>query len=269
VETGGTRQADYKNWIPNAELAATVGGTAAAGAGLAAWAISGRAERGRAGAAGALGLGLATGALAAAAGWSLAAHRAFSYKGRRQLSRRIVEGTAAYVTLPAGGLGLDVGCGSGALTIACAKANPQARMIGVDRWGPEYAAYSLDLCRDNARAEGVTNADFCKGNAVHLDFPYQTFDAVTSNYVYHNITGRDKQALLEETLRVLKKGGSFALHDLMTPARYGDMQAFCQRLRDRGYEQVDLIDTTRGLFLSPWEVRLYLLTGSALLVGIK
>ena len=48
-----------------------------------------------------------------------------------------------------------------------------------------------------------------------LDFPDESFDAVASNYVYHNITGEDKQELLLETLRVLKKGGTFAIHDLM------------------------------------------------------
>ena len=68
-----------------------------------------------------------------------------------------------------------------------------------------------------------------------LDFPDESFDAVTSNYVYHNITGKDKQALLLETLRVLKKGGTFAIHDLMSPRRYGDMQEFVQKLRDMVY----------------------------------
>ena len=43
-----------------------------------------------------------------------------------------------------------------------------------------------------------------------LDFPDESFDAVVSNYVYHNIMGSDKRALLLETLRVLKKGGVFA-----------------------------------------------------------
>ena len=33
--------------------------------------------------------------------------------------------------------------------------------------------------------------------------------AVVSNYVYHNVMGADKRALLLETLRVLKKGGVF------------------------------------------------------------
>ena len=117
--------------------------------------------------------------------------------------------------------------------------------------------------------EGVKNASFRRGNAVKLDFPDESFDAVTSNYVYHNITGKDKQALLLETLRVLKKGGTFAIHDLMSPRRYGDMQAFVQKLRDMGYERVELIDTTDGSFMMPKEAGRLMLRGSTLLVGRK
>ena len=117
--------------------------------------------------------------------------------------------------------------------------------------------------------EGMKNASFQRGNAVKLDFPDESFDAVTSNYVYHNITGADKQALLLETLRVLKKGGTFAIHDLMSPRRYGDMQAFVQKLRDMGYERVELIDTTDGSFMTPKEARHLMLRGSTLLVGRK
>ena len=35
------------------------------------------------------------------------------------------------------------------------KRNPKAEMVGIDRWGKEYASYSLDLCKQNAQAEGV------------------------------------------------------------------------------------------------------------------
>jgi hypothetical protein len=83
-------------------------------------------------------------------------YRAFSYNGRRQMSRQIIEGIAETVKLPDGGKGLDVGCGSGALTIACAKRNPNASFIGIDRWGKEYASFSKPLCENNAKAEGVT-----------------------------------------------------------------------------------------------------------------
>ena len=58
-------------------------------------------------------------------------------------------------------------------------------MVGIDRWGKEYASFNLPLCERNAEAEGVQNVSFSRGNAVKLDFPDETFDAVTSNYVYH------------------------------------------------------------------------------------
>ena len=115
----------------------------------------------------------------------------------------------------------------------------------------------------------MKNASFQRGNAVKLDFPDESFDAVTSNYVYHNITGKDKQQLLLETLRVLKKGGTFAIHDLMSPRRYGDMQTFVQKLRDMDYERVELIDTTDGSFMTPKEARRLMLRGSTLLAGRK
>ena len=202
--------------------------------------------------------------------WMLILHRTFDYNGKRKLSKTIIDGTAAYVTLPEGGVGLDVGCGSGALTIACAKRNPNAEMVGCDIWSGAYKAeFSKKRCEDNAAAEGVRNTYFQEGNAIKLPFEDETFDAVTSNYVYHNIAGRDKQALLMETLRVLKKGGVFAIHDLMSPARYGDMNAFVKKLKEMGYEKVSLIDTTDGKWIRKSEAGWMGLSGSALLTGIK
>ena len=201
--------------------------------------------------------------------WMWLMYRAFSYNGKRQMSRQIIEGVAEYVALPENGVGLDVGCGSGALTIACAKRNPQARFLGIDRWGKEYASYSKPLCEANAKAEGVSNVEFRQGNALKLDFPDASFDAVVSNYVYHNIPSRDRQEILLETLRVLKKGGAFALHDIFSEARYGDMQAFAEKLKAMGYEKVELIDTANGMFISPGEAKWMALSGSALMVGRK
>ena len=200
--------------------------------------------------------------------WMILLYRAFSYNGKRQMSRKIIEGIAGYVKLPDGGKGLDVGCGSGALAIACAKRNPTAAFIGIDRWGKEYASFNKPLCENNAKAEGVSNISFERGDATHLDFPDESFDAVVSNYVYHNIPG-DRQAYLLETLRVLKKGGMFAIHDIFSKSRYGDMHAFVQKLKDMGYEDVRLIDTTDGTWITKWESVWMELAGSALLIGKK
>ena len=201
--------------------------------------------------------------------WMVLLYRAFSYDARRQMSRQIIDGVAVKVVLPEGGCGLDVGCGSGALTIAVAKRNPQARMTGIDRWGAEYSSFSKTLCEENAKAERVTNTSFAKGDALKLDFADETFDAVCSNYVYHNIPSRNRQEILMETLRVLKKGGTFAIHDIFSRQKYGDMQMFVQRLKNMGYEWVELIDTTKGLFMSHWEASWMALKGSAILVGKK
>ena len=86
--------------------------------------------------------------------------------------------------------------------------------------------------------------------------------------MYHNIPG-DRQALLLETLRVLKKGGTFAIHDIFSKAKYGDMQAFLKKLEEMGYEKAALIDTTDGTFITRPESVWMALTGSALLVGRK
>ena len=40
--------------------------------------------------------------------WMILLYRAFSYNGKRQMSRQIIEGLAEYVKLPDGGKGLDV-----------------------------------------------------------------------------------------------------------------------------------------------------------------
>ena len=201
--------------------------------------------------------------------WMYLLYRAFSYDGKRQMSKQIIDGVSSYIRIPDGGKCLDVGCGSGALSIAVAKKNPKAHIIGIDRWGKEYASFSKELCERNSRTEGVSNTTFQKGDAVKLDFPDETFDAVTSNYVYHNIPSKDRQALLLETLRTLKKGGTFAIHDIMSKTKYGDMESFVKKLKEMGYIEVKLIDTTDGMFMSKWESTWMGLSGSAILLGRK
>ena len=72
-----------------------------------------------------------------------------------------------------------------------------------------------------------------------------------------------------EYFRVLKKGGVFAIHDLMSSARYGDMDAFIADLKAKGYEKVELIPTAKGMFMEKSEAVWMGLSGSALLVGRK
>ena len=164
---------------------------------------------------------------------------------------------------------LEVGCGSGALSIRAALLWPEAQVTGIDYWGAAYG-YGQAMCEKNAASEGVAaRCRFQRGDANKLDFPDESFDAVVSNYVYHNVVGADKRALLLETLRVLKKGGVFALNDDMKPRMYGDMEAFAQELRDMGYEDVQLIDTAQEAFGSRRRAAMMMLGDSRMLAGRK
>ena len=110
--------------------------------------------------------------------------------------------------------------------------------------------------------------EFVQGDAIALPYPDESFDFVTSNYCYHNISGYDKQQLLRETFRVLRKGGTFAIHDLMGKSRYGDMDAFEKELKAVGFKDVKRIRTD-GVWLSSFWAFLIGLRHSTLLVGTK
>lgn len=49
----------------------------------------------------------------------------------------------------------------------------------------------------------------------------------------------------------------------------GTVLSFVQKLRNMGYERVELIDTTDSSFMAPKEAKRLMLYGSTLLVGKK
>ena len=150
---------DYKNWVPKSMVYGLAGGTVAAfilflllGATEAVFHGTPRLVCG-------ILFGIGTLVLLFFTVWMGALHKTFDYNGKRKLSKTIIDGTAKYVTIPDGGTGLDVGCGSGALTIASAKRNPKATMVGCDIWSGAYkAVFTKKRCEDNAKAEGVKRA---------------------------------------------------------------------------------------------------------------
>ena len=201
-------------------------------------------------------------------GWIAWIRRQYAFGGGGMMER-VHHTILSHLDYDGKGTLLDVGCGSGALAIRVALTWPETKVTGIDYWGAAYG-YGQAMCEKNAASEGVgSRCTFQHGDANRLDFPDESFDAVVSNYVYHNIIGADKHELLLETLRVLKKGGVFALNDEMKPRMYGDMEAFAQKLRDMGYQDVRLIDTAKEAFGSRRRAVLMMLGDSRLLVGRK
>ena len=158
---------------------------------------------------------------------------------------------------------LDIGCGSGAVTIMVAKKYPDAYVTGIDYWGGAWE-YSKDVCERNAQIEGVSDrVTFQKASASSLPFDDEFFDIVMSNLTFHEVADtKDKVLLIKEAIRVLKKGGVFAFQDLFLWKRvYGDMDDLLNRIRIWGIDSVEFINTSESQFI-PKALKLSFMVGT-------
>lgn len=77
---------------------------------------------------------------------------------------------------PSGNL-LDLGCGAGPIAITLARRSPKATV-----WAVDINARALRLCRENARANEITNIQTCLVEEMPDDV---VFDAIWSNPPIH------------------------------------------------------------------------------------
>jgi len=169
------------------------------------------------------------------------------------------------------GQALDIGCGNGGLSIRLVKKFPDAKIIGVDSWGAKWG-YSKSLCERNASLESVGECvTFQRANASSLPFPDESFDVVVSNLVFHEVRDtRDKVKLVREALRVVRKGGRFALQDLFLMKQvYGDVDELLRTIRGWGVTKVEFVETRKAPFI-PRVLKLPFMVGTlGLIVGEK
>lgn len=194
----------------------------------------------------------------------------FSYDGKYKVQEKILDYVLSCLK-PGKGEILDIGCGNGALAIKAAKKFPSANITGVDMWGFIWD-FSKRQCEKNAELEGVSDRiKFQEGNAAKLDFPDEYFDGAVSNFVFHEVKDQaDKRLVVKEALRVVKKGGSFAFHDLfLEKTFYGNIEEFIQELKDEGISQVTFVRTGNEAFIPVLLKLRFMLGRIGLIYGIK
>jgi demethylmenaquinone methyltransferase/2-methoxy-6-polyprenyl-1,4-benzoquinol methylase len=110
-----------------------------------------------------------------------------------------------------GGRYLDVGTGTGDLVFEILRQSANVLIDGIDA-----AQQMLDVAQHKAVKRSVGDAvSFILGDALNLPVESETYDGIVSGFCFRNIENR--QASLEEMLRVLKPGGKLVILEATCP----------------------------------------------------
>jgi len=141
---------------------------------------------------------------------------------------------------------LDVGCGTGTLTIIVKQTHPDAEVFGLDG-----DAGILEIARGKATRAGV-EVTLLEGLAFQLPYADKSFDRVLSSLMFHHLTTENKRLALSEVFRVLEPDGELHIADFRKPN-----ESLPTMFREAGFEQVKEYAKYRTLFgtLSLWRAQ--------------
>ncbi len=122
-----------------------------------------------------------------------------------------------------GHLVLDIGCGTGSLTLLAKKAESRATVEGLD---PDEAA--LELAAGKANHQGL-DVRFETGYGGSLPHAEASVDRVLSAFMLHHLSSDERDRTLGEVRRVLRPGGSVHVVD------FGKPEHLAVLLRDAGF----------------------------------
>jgi ubiquinone/menaquinone biosynthesis C-methylase UbiE len=123
--------------------------------------------------------------------------------GFNRVHRRLI----AQAELAADHRVLEIGCGTGNLTIRAKRAHPSIELVGSD---PD----PLALRRAQRKANRLSGIRFERGYAQRLPYTDGEFDRVLSSMMLHHLDSDGKAAAAAEVFRVLRPGGRLHAVDM-------------------------------------------------------
>lgn len=140
--------------------------------------------------------------------------------GMKLLSRGRLNGVYESIADSAGGEGrkiLDIGCGTGNLSLACASRG--STVVGID-----INAGMLEVARRKCNKAGLDrNAEFLELGVgeIRNRFADETFDACVSCLAFSEMTEDEKSYAITSASSILKAGGLFMIADETEPVSTG------------------------------------------------
>ena len=162
---------------------------------------------------------------------------------------------------------LDIGSGTGTMSVLIKQAFPAAQVVGLDG-DPQI----LEIARSKAQNLGL-QIQFDPGMSFELPYPDESFDIVLTSMMLHHLTREDKQKTAREMYRVLRPGGKLFGADFAAPrSTFGKALRPITRRFERVAENVDgllpIIFGEAG-FRGYSETRRYFLGSISLFEGSK
>lgn len=108
---------------------------------------------------------------------------------------------------------LEIGCGTGAVALACAERGAKVAAVDVD-------AGMLEVARAKATASpGGANVEWIELGAVEIEdrFAERSFDAVVSCLAFSELAPEEQDYVLAVACRLLKPGGRLVIADEVLP----------------------------------------------------
>lgn len=104
---------------------------------------------------------------------------------------------------------LDLGCGTGTLTLMLHRANPASEIVGIDA-----DTKALSISQSKATGHSVR---FLQSLSTHLPCANSSFDKVVCSLFFHHLSDPEKRDTLAEVSRVLAPEGTFHVAEWDTP----------------------------------------------------
>jgi ubiquinone/menaquinone biosynthesis C-methylase UbiE len=147
-------------------------------------------------------------------------------EGSTQLSK-VVDAVLAECGETSGAVAVDLGCGSGQVTVPLARRCSHILAVDID-------TRAIEILTARTARERITNIQAVANPVETLELGPESVDLVVSNYALHHLRDADKRQLIGKSFGWLRPGGRLVIGDMMfgRGSDPSDREIIRQKLRE-------------------------------------